>query len=525
MQRMTRLVRPTLGPLPRTIAIDQIVGSRPPEVLDSAALIARRTLQLRDPFEDMGGMLIRHVVWRVYDQVGDGAATAAVLAESLTRAGVRYIAAGGNPIPIRRGMQAGLEVVVAALERQARAIDGPEEIARASVGGLRDAELARLVGEVVDAVGPDGALSIEDAQSTLTSHEYVDGVRWNEGYVSPFLLDQDAGSTIRLLDPRILVTDYVLERAEDVLPTLEACVAAGEQRLFIVAPEIRDGVVGVLVANRQRGVLDGAIAVRAPLFGSLREGVLEDIAAITGGQYVSQARGDRLQRCDARDAGQGAPRVGHASGVRHPRRRGRQSRDSAAHRVCEGRAARGHRRRCVYPRQAEGAHRQAGRHGGHHPRRRGDDDRATRAEAPRRGGGEVSPIGASGRHAARRRRRAAGLRACACRAGGGASSSAAAGGDEAFGVRALASALAEPMRAILENAGFEAAPIVERARQCPGSVFDVVRREWVDAHAAGIVEPLAVTRLALESAVSTAMTALTAEVLIHRPDAPSAVEP
>ena len=284
MQRMTSLVRPTLGPLPRTIAIDHIVGSRPPEVLDNAALIARRTLQLRDPFEDMGGMLIRHLVWRVYDQVGDGAATAAVLAEALTRAGVRYIAAGGNPIPIRRGMQAGLEVVVAELERQARAIDGPDEIARASSAACAMLSWPGSSARSSMPWGPTAPSASRTPRARRPSHEYIDGVRWNEGYVSPFLLDQDAGSTIRLLDPRILVTDYVLERAEDVLPTLEACVAAGEQRLFIVAPEIRDGVVGVLVANRQRGVLDGAIAVRAPLFGSLREGVLEDIAAITGGR-------------------------------------------------------------------------------------------------------------------------------------------------------------------------------------------------------------------------------------------------
>jgi chaperonin GroEL len=517
MQRMTSLVRPTLGPLPRTVAIDPIVGSRPPEVLDSAAVIARRTLQLRDPFEDMGGMLIRHLVWRVYDQVGDGAATAAVLAESLTRAGVRYIAAGGNPIPIRRGMQGGLEVAVAALQRQARAIDGPDEIARALVGDLRDAELARAIGEVVDAVGPDGALSVEDAQSTLTSHEYIDGVRWNEGYVSPFLLDQDAGSAIRLLDPRILVTDYALERAEQVLPTLEACVAAGERRLFIVAPEIRDGVVGMLVANRERGMLDGAIAVRAPLFGGLREGVLEDIAAITGGHYVCQARGDRLDDVTLATLG----RARHAWATR------------AAFGILGGEGDKAVIRQRIAFAKAE-------------LQAASDADAFTRDKLKERigklaGTAAIIRVGAattteqeelklrveaavksarSGLQEGMLPGSGAALLACALTLG-----SLEVGGDEAFGVQALAAALAEPMRVILENAGFEAAPIVERARQCPGSVFDVVRREWVEAHAAGIVEPLAVTRLALESAVSTAMTALTAEVLIHRPDAPRAVEP
>jgi len=297
MDRMTRLLRPTLGPLPRTVAIARLVGQNPPEVLDSAATIVRRTLQLADPYEDMGGMLIRHLVWRVFEREGDGGATAAVLTRSLVHAGERYIAAGGNPVALRRGMERGLAVAAAALRRQARTIDGPTEIAGVVADSLGSPELADMVAEVVDAAGADGAIMVEDAQGTDTVLEYTDGVRWNEGYVSAFLLTKDEGGTTRVMNPRVLVTDFSLDRAADLLPTLEACVAAGERNLLIIAPEIRDSAVGLLVVNRERGMLDGAVAVRAPAFGLQRTRILEDIAVITGARCVCQERQERLADC------------------------------------------------------------------------------------------------------------------------------------------------------------------------------------------------------------------------------------
>src|SRR6266700_1883884 len=303
---MAGLIRPTLGPLPRTVAIDRLSGlSQGPEVLDSGAVIARRTIQLADPFEDMGGMLIRHLAWRVHERAGDGSATAAVLAQSLMRAGVRYIAAGGGPVSVTHGMQRGLQAALAALRRQARTIDGPAEIARLLAGNLMSggADLAEMLGEVMDSVGPDGSVLVQDAQGTRTEHEYVDGVRWNEGFVSTFLLRPDEATTSRMMNPRIFVTDYWLERAEQLLPVLEACVAAGDRNLFIVAPEVRDSAVGVLVANRERGLLDGVVAVKAPSFGAQRTRILEDIAATTGARCVSQERGDRLTDVISEDLG------------------------------------------------------------------------------------------------------------------------------------------------------------------------------------------------------------------------------
>src|SRR5438067_483695 len=160
---MSALLRPTLGPLPRTVAIGRLVGGEPPEILDNAAVIARRTIQLADPFETMGAMLVRDLAWRVYDQAGDGAATAAVLAQALAHAGARHAAAGGNPVLVRHGMERGLVVAISELRRQTRTVDGPEEIAGVVGSTLRSTELSEMIGEVVDAVGSDGAILVENA--------------------------------------------------------------------------------------------------------------------------------------------------------------------------------------------------------------------------------------------------------------------------------------------------------------------------------------------------------------------------
>jgi len=302
-ERMARLLRPTLGPVARTVAIDRLVGSRPPEILDSGATIARRTLQIRDPFEDMGAMIVRHVAWRVFDQVGDGSVTAAVLCHAALREAGRVIAAGAQPVAVRHGLEQALAVAVTELQAQARAINSPEAIAHAIAGTIRNDKLADLIGEVVDSVGPDGAILVEGAEGTETVAEYVDGVRWNEGFHSSFLLpDRDATSG-RLLEPRILLTDHTIDRAEQLVPALEACVAAGHKNLFIVAPEVRDAAIGLLVVNREKGVIDGALAVKAPSFGAQRTGILEDLAAITGGRFVSQERAERLEDIALPDLG------------------------------------------------------------------------------------------------------------------------------------------------------------------------------------------------------------------------------
>jgi chaperonin GroEL len=515
VDQMAALLRPTLGPLPRSVAIARLAGSSPPEVLDSAATIARRTLQLADPFANMGAMIVRHLAWRVFEQAGDGAATAAVLAQALLHEAARYLAGGANPVGLERGIRRGLPLVVAELRRQARPVELPSEIAALVAGTVREPALAELIGEAAEAVGPDGAILVEDTSAATTSCEYQDGVRWNEGYVSHFLLP-DGETSVRLFAPRVFLTDHLLERAEQLLPALEACLAAGDRGLLVVAPEIRDSAVGLLVLNRQRKVLDGAVAVRAPAFGTQRTRILEDLAVITGGRCLLEERQERLT--EVSDQHLGRARQAWATRTAFGVLGGKGDRVAIRQRIAAARLELG-----------------------------AADDLYTREKIKERIGklaGAVAIIRVGAPTSAAQEELKVRIEAAVKSAqaalgegvvpGGGAALLAcqpalaqlAASGDEALGLRALSRALAEPLRTIARNAGLEAGLLVEEtSRRGEPWVFDVVRREWVDARQAGLVDPLAVVLTALETSVSAAATALSAEVLIQRKEPPVAVEP
>ena len=205
MEQMTRLLRPTLGPVARTVAVASLLNGQP-EILDDGATIARRTIELSDPFESIGAMIVRHVAWRVHETVGDGATTAAVIATRLMAEAVRVIAAGASPVGVRRGIEQAMEVARAELQAQARPIELPEEIARIVLGTVRDEKIAEMIGEIVEGVGEDGAVLVENAHGIETSYQYLEGIYWDEGWHSPsFLREHEA--TVRLIDPRILITD------------------------------------------------------------------------------------------------------------------------------------------------------------------------------------------------------------------------------------------------------------------------------------------------------------------------------
>lgn len=502
---MTGAIIPTLGPLPGTVAITRLVGSGPPELLDSGATIARRTIQVADPFENVGAMLVRHLVIRQFERVGDGTATAAVIARSVLRAGFQYEAGGGDMVGVRHGVEEALPVALATLRGLARPIDGPSAIGRLVQATLRDPSLADMVGEIVDSVGADGAILVEAGRSTGTTYQYVDGVRWDEGCLSPSFL-QD-GSTARLSEPRVFTTDHTIERAEQLLPLLEACALAGGGDLLIVAPEVRDPVIALLLLNQGKGQFGRMVAVRAPSLGAQRTSVLEDLAVITGGRCVRLEAGERLEDVT----------VGHLG---------------RAHQAWTTRGAfgilGGHggkdviRRRMSEVRQALS---QAG------------DDRHLRTALQGRlarlaGTGAVVRVGAPTEAAQAElqlRVEAAVTTARLALAdgavpGGGAALVAAAGavaaaapaGDVGVGARLLARALTQPTRIMVAHAGYPPDAIITAARQRgPGSAFDLVRGRWVDAWESGLLDPCAVVLAAVAAGVSAAATALTTEVVIR----------
>jgi chaperonin GroEL len=507
MERMTALLRPTLGPTGRTVAIAPILTQRPPEVLDSGATIARRTIQLADPFEDMGAMLIREMVVRLADEVGDGTATAAVLAQAIMRDALPALAAGYNPIPLKRGIEVGAEAALAALEAQARPIDTPAEIAAVVAAVLGPGALAQTLGEILEAVGPDGAVVVEDGQASDVSHEYVDGIRWSAELASSHFLPSGEGA-VRLLWPRILVSISPLERPEQLVPALEACVAAGERNLFVLAPEIREPVVALLLVNRERGVLQGAAAINAPSIGAQRERILEDIAVMVGGACFNPATGVSLERAALEQLGRARQAWAQRGGFGILG--GVGSREAIRRRLVEARAE----------------------------LRVSSDDRFLRQKISERiarlsGTGAFIRVGAPTQSAQEELRLrleaalAAGRQALdgGVVPGGGAALARAARsvdalevvGEAALGARILARALHEPARAIMANGGREpAGPLAGLGQRDNGWSYDVLRGDWVDCWEGGLLDPLRVTSAALRAAVSAAATALTAEVLVRR---------
>jgi chaperonin GroEL len=507
---MAALVAPTLGPTARTVAVGSLV-SKTPEVLDSGATIARRTIQLADPFEDMGGMLLRHVLLSVVERTGDGTATTAVLTHALVHALHRYVAQGGNTVEVDRGLDCALHGVLDALRVQARPIEGADAISGVAAAVVGDSHIASVIGEIFDATGPDGAVVVESGEATDTTFEYMQGVRWDGGLVSEVFLDAGQ-ATARLLEPRILLADCVLETPEQVLPVLEACLSEGERRLFIVAQHVREPVVALLAINRQRGVLEGVAAVRAPSTGDTRAAILGDLATITGGRLLQPAGGGLA---DFTLADLGRARQAWATRQAFGVLGGRGSRSGIRDRVAAARAELG---------------------------RAGDDQHVRKMTQQRIGRllglGAVIRVGAASdlaREELRLRVEAAvGSARLALEegvvAGGGAALVACAQSlrcwrstdEEARAATFLADALLAPMRTIVRNAGYvETGSILdEAARRGPRMTFDVLRGEWVDAWQAGLLDPLAVVRTAVDVSVSVARSAMRTEVLVRRRQAP-----
>lgn len=504
---MAAIVRPTLGPMARTVVVAGQSSRSAPEVLDHAATIMRRTIQIADPFADMGAMLIRQLAWSVFARVGDGAATAVTLAQAILHAAASPVAAGADPMALRRGIERGLSVAISDLRRQACPIESAAEVAHIIAGVARDPEVAARVGEVVEAVGPDGAVLIEDWKGVTTHTEYIDGLRWNGGLFSPYLLG--AGETEgHLHEPAIFVTDCPIVSANDLLPVLEACVSAGKRQLLVIAAEMSDAAIGLLILNRERGVLDGVLAVRAPEQGDLRARILEDIAIATGGRAFLTAAGANLTTVTADDFGSARQVWARADGFS----------------ILGGRGDKAAVRRRISEAKAE-------------LRAITDDDTARTRVRERigklAGTAAIFYVGAptdSARAELRVRIEAAvlaaqaALREGAVAGGGGALLACVSAverladdlsGDEALGTRLLARALSAPMRAIAENAGIEASALFASGHRDHRTTFDVLHRAWIDAWEGGILDPFSVVQAALEGGVSTAIMALTTEVLVR----------
>lgn len=516
VDQLADLVRPTLGPTPRCVAIAGASPNRPPEILDSGATILRRIIQLSDPYVDMGAMLLRHTLSQVQQSVGDGTATAAVLMQSVVEQGIRYVTAGGHPESLGTGLRRGLTIVLAGLRRQARSLQGAREISRVAETLCHDAEMASLLGEIMDLVGPDGYVKVQSGHSRGLDRQYVEGVHWNEGYFSSYFVTDPLKPEAVLANPAIAISDLRLTTAEELVPLLESLVETDQRSLLIIAQQVSGSALALLLANHQAGKLR-LLAVKAPSYGMQQAGSLEDIAVLTGGRVVTRAAAQRGQDISLSDLGYARMAWANASSFGVLGGKGDPLR--IRERIAQVRSELA---------TTEGTDEQA---------------RVRERLSKLLGGIAILHVGAATKAelevrmaTAKRAVRSLSLALAGGVVPGGGSAYLACQSDlqnevaqsdgDQVGLRILSRALEEPTRVIAENGGHNPAVAVAHIKASPfGWGFDGRTGQVVDMWAEGILDPAGVAEAALEAAVSGAVMALRTDVLVHHRRPTPVIEP
>ncbi len=493
-------VKVTLGPKGRNVVLERKYGS--PVITKDGVTVAKE-IELADPYENMGAQLLKEVASKTNDVAGDGTTTATVLAQAMILEGLKNVAAGANPMLIKRGIDKAVEAAVAEIKKRAIELKGKEDIAHVASIAANDREIGQLVADAMDKVGKDGVITVEEAKGTTTQVEVVEGMEFDRGYISPYFVTNAEAMEAVLEEPFILIHEKKISNVHDLLPLLEKVVQAGRP-LLIIAEDVEGEALATLVVNRIKGILNVA-AVKAPGFGERRKAMLEDIAILTGGQFISEDLGTKLENVTLDMLGQA--------------RRVRVTKEETT--IVEGRgdkkAVQG--RIELIKRQIEETD--------------SDYDREKLQErlAKLAGGVAVIQVGAATETELKEKKHRVEDAVHAARAaveegivpGGGttlidiipALDSVQAEGDEAVGVNIVRKALTEPLRQIARNAGYEGSVIVERVKaEAPGIGFNAATEEFVDMIKAGIADPAKVTRTALQNAASIAGMLLTTEAVI-----------
>ena len=392
-------VKVTLGPKGRYVVLDKKFGA--PTITNDGVTIARE-IEVEDPFENQGAQLVREVATATNDVAGDGTTTATVLAQAIVREGLKNVAAGANPMGLKRGIEKAVEAVVEDLKKQSIEVAGKEDIARVATISSREREIGDVIADAIEKVGKDGVVNVEEGQTFGLELEFTEGMQFDKGYLSPYMITDAERMEAVLEDPYVLIANQKIGAVKDLLPVLEQVIQAGRP-LLIVAEDVEGESLATIVVNKLRGMFT-AVAVKAPGFGDRRKRMLEDIAILTGGEVITEEMGLKLENTKLSQLGT-RPQGRDRQGLDHDRgRRRRLRRDQGPDQAAEGRG-REHRLR-LRPREAAGAAGEAvGRRRGGQGRR-GHRDRDEGEEAPRRGRAAGHPRGPRGGH----RRRAAASR-------------------------------------------------------------------------------------------------------------------
>ena len=513
VNQLADTVRVTLGPKGRNVVLDKSFGA--PLITNDGVTIAKE-IELQDPYENMGAQLIKEVASKTNDVAGDGTTTATVLAQAMVNEGMKNLAAGANPIVLRKGMKKATDAAVEAIKKMSKPINGKEQIARVAAISASDDEVGTMVADAMEKVSKDGVITIEESKTMKTELDLVEGMQFDRGYLSAYMCTDMDKMEANLDDPYVLITDKKISNIQDLLPLLEQVVKMGA-RLLIIAEDVEGEALTTLIVNKLRGTFN-VVAVKAPGYGDRRKEMLQDIAILTGGTVISEELG-----LDLKDATM--EQLGRAKSVKVQKENtiivdGMGDKDAISARVSQIR------------KQLEET--------------TSDFDREKLQErlAKLAGGVAVIRVGAATetemKEAKLRMEDALNATRAAVEegiiAGGGSAYVHAAGevksvadgleGDEKTGARIILKALEAPLYHIVANAGLEGSVIVNKVKESSvGHGFDAYKEEYVDMIEAGILDPVKVTRSALQNATSVASTLLTTETVVANIKEPAPAMP
>ena len=504
-------VKVTLGPKGRNVVLDKKYGA--PLITNDGVTIAKE-VELDDPFENMGAQLVKEVSTKTNDVAGDGTTTATLLAQAMIREGLKNLAAGANPIVVRKGMAKAVEAAVAEVKKQAKTVDGSKDIARVGAVSSGDEEIGKLIADAMEKVSADGVITIEESKTAETYSEVVEGMQFDRGYITPYMVTDTEKMEAVIDDAYLLITDKKISVISDILPILEQLVQSGK-KLVIVAEDVEGEALNTLIVNRLRGTLN-VVCVKAPGFGDRRKEMLQDIATLTGGTVISEEVGLELKTADISMLGRArqvkvtkenttiVDGAGDAAAIKD---RVAQIRSQIANTTSEY-----------------------------------DKEKLQERLAKLAGGVAVIKVGAATETEMKEKKLRIEDALNATRAaveegvvaGGGTifvniipaveALLSTVEGDEKTGVRIIAKALEAPIRQIAANAGLDGSVILEKVRSSGknGYGFDAYKEEYCDMVSCGIIDPAKVTRSALENAASVSSMVLTTESLVaDKPEPPA----
>lgn len=500
VDQLANAVKVTMGPKGRNVVLDKKFGA--PLITNDGVTIAR-DIELADPFENMGAQLVKEVATKTNDVAGDGTTTATLLAQAMIQEGMRNVAAGANPMVLKRGIETAVNTLVEEIKKRAKTVSGKDEIAQVASVSAGDAEIGKLIAEAMEKVGKDGVITVEESKSLQTGLNVVEGMQFDRGYLSPYMVTDPDKMEAVMNEPYILITDRKIGAIADMLPVLEKVVKVGKE-LLIIAEDVEGEALATLVVNKLRGTFK-AVAVKAPGFGDRRKAMLEDIAILTGGTVITEDMGRKLDSVELDD-------LGSARQVRITKDEttiidGVGDKTAIAQRVAQIRA------------QVEESTSEF------------DKEKLQERLAKLSGGVAVIEVGAATEVEMKDKKLRIEDALNATRAaveegivaGGGttfidimdALNTLHAEGDVQTGINLVKRAIEEPVRQIAYNAGVEGSVIVEKVKNTDKGIgFNALTEEFEDMVKAGIVDPAKVTRSALQNAASIASLVLTTETIV-----------